>query len=71
MIPVSAVFVLSKPYGVWNLVMKKQHLPEKICVYCHRPFCWRKKWERVWQEVKYCSKACSYSARKTKEKSIQ
>lgn len=22
--------------------MKKQHLPEKICMYCLRPFTWRK-----------------------------
>ncbi|NQW55884.1 MAG: DUF2256 domain-containing protein [Chloroflexi bacterium] len=23
-----------------------------------RPFQWRKRWERVWDEVKYCSDAC-------------
>lgn len=23
--------------------MKKQHLPEKICIHCLRPFTWRKK----------------------------
>ncbi|MEN8965141.1 MAG: DUF2256 domain-containing protein [Polaribacter sp.] len=38
--------------------MKKQHLPEKICVVCNRPFTWRKKWEKNWEEVKYCSKKC-------------
>ncbi|MEO0064185.1 MAG: hypothetical protein RLZZ377_611 [Chloroflexota bacterium] len=32
--------------------------PEKICVVCARPFQWRKRWERVWEEVKYCSDAC-------------
>ncbi|NBW31811.1 MAG: DUF2256 domain-containing protein [bacterium] len=32
--------------------------PEKICVVCGRPFQWRKRWERVWDEVKYCSDAC-------------
>ncbi|MFL2624318.1 MAG: DUF2256 domain-containing protein [Flavobacteriaceae bacterium] len=26
---------------------------------CHRPFSWRKKWERDWEFVKYCSKKCS------------
>ncbi|MDG1911287.1 MAG: DUF2256 domain-containing protein [Flavobacteriaceae bacterium] len=36
----------------------KQHLPEKICLTCMRPFSWRKKWERDWEEVKYCSKKC-------------
>ncbi|MEZ4960875.1 MAG: DUF2256 domain-containing protein [Saprospiraceae bacterium] len=38
--------------------MKKQHLPEKICPVCQRPFQWRKKWERCWEEVKYCSERC-------------
>ncbi|MFN6085935.1 MAG: DUF2256 domain-containing protein [Fluviicola sp.] len=27
--------------------VKKQHLPEKLCVSCGRPFSWRKKWEKV------------------------
>jgi len=38
--------------------MKKEHLPEKICVVCERPFKWRKKWKKVWEEVKYCSERC-------------
>lgn len=38
--------------------VKKQHLPEKTCVACGRPFAWRKKWERDWAEVKFCSDAC-------------
>ena len=41
--------------------MKKDnnaHLPEKICVVCGRPFKWRKKWAKVWDEVKYCSDRC-------------
>jgi hypothetical protein len=38
--------------------VKKQHLPQKICVVCGRPFAWRKKWAAVWDEVKYCSDAC-------------
>lgn len=37
---------------------KKQHLPEKICAACQRPFSWRKKWERVWEEVRFCSERC-------------
>ncbi|MDB2340702.1 DUF2256 domain-containing protein [Flavobacteriaceae bacterium] len=36
----------------------KQNLPEKICLSCNRPFSWRKKWERDWEAVKYCSKKC-------------
>ncbi|WP_413783553.1 DUF2256 domain-containing protein [Aliivibrio fischeri] len=41
--------------------MKKSELPEKICVVCQRPFSWRKKWERDWPMVKYCSKRCRSS----------
>jgi hypothetical protein len=37
---------------------RKPHLPEKNCVVCLRPFAWRKKWEKVWDEVRYCSDAC-------------
>ncbi|MGA0107719.1 MAG: DUF2256 domain-containing protein [Candidatus Nanopelagicales bacterium] len=32
--------------------------PEKVCVVCHRPMTWRKKWEKTWDQVKYCSDAC-------------
>jgi hypothetical protein len=37
---------------------KKSDLPAKPCVVCGRPFTWRKKWEKVWDEVKFCSDAC-------------
>jgi hypothetical protein len=39
-------------------IFKKQLLPEKICEVCQRPFTWRKKWKKNWNEVKYCSDAC-------------
>jgi hypothetical protein len=38
--------------------IKKRDLPEKVCARCSKPFTWRKKWERVWQQVKYCSDKC-------------
>jgi len=31
---------------------------EKICKTCGRTFAWRKKWEKDWDIVKYCSDAC-------------
>ncbi|NBW40182.1 DUF2256 domain-containing protein [bacterium] len=37
---------------------KKRDFPTKICPVCERPFVWRKKWARVWEQVKYCSAAC-------------
>lgn len=39
-------------------MVRKGDLPQKICVTCGRPFTWRKKWEKVWDEVKYCSDRC-------------
>ncbi|NNE31396.1 MAG: DUF2256 domain-containing protein [Winogradskyella sp.] len=36
----------------------KQHLSQKICPVCERPFSWRKKWEKDWDTVKYCSEKC-------------
>ncbi|MFZ4685521.1 MAG: DUF2256 domain-containing protein [Hyphomonadaceae bacterium] len=36
----------------------KADLPSKPCVGCRRPFTWRKKWERCWDEVKFCSERC-------------
>jgi len=38
--------------------VKKKDLPQKISPTCQRPFSWRKKWERDWDFVKYCSKRC-------------
>ena len=38
--------------------IKKRDLPVKICEVCEKPFAWRKKWENVWEEVKYCSDKC-------------
>ena len=37
---------------------KSRNLSEKTCVICGRPFSWRKKWERAWEEVDTCSKRC-------------
>jgi hypothetical protein len=38
--------------------VKKANLPTKTCLGCGRPFAWRKKWERDWDHVRYCSDAC-------------
>lgn len=37
---------------------KKADLPQKICTVCEKPFTWRKKWGKCWNEVKYCSERC-------------
>lgn len=40
------------------MVHKKPNLPTKICEACGRPFAWRKKWARDWDQVKFCSDRC-------------
>ncbi|WP_081963547.1 DUF2256 domain-containing protein [Hoeflea sp. BAL378] len=42
----------------------KSDLPQKPCAQCGRPFAWRRKWARVWTEVKYCSERCRGEARR-------
>ena len=37
---------------------KKSELPQKICACCGLPFSWRKKWERDWDAVRFCSDRC-------------
>lgn len=44
--------------------IKKQHLPEKVCKNCERPFTWRKKWENEWENVKFCSERCKKEVKK-------
>jgi len=35
--------------------------PTKPCASCGRTITWRKKWERDWDEVRFCSDACQRS----------
>ncbi|WP_093288621.1 DUF2256 domain-containing protein [Solimonas aquatica] len=37
---------------------RKPQLPEKTCAHCARPFQWRRKWQRCWEQVRYCSARC-------------
>ncbi|MGB1911096.1 MAG: DUF2256 domain-containing protein [Candidatus Puniceispirillaceae bacterium] len=39
-------------------MVRKSDLPSKICLVCNKPFNWRKKWARDWNNVKYCSERC-------------
>ena len=38
-------------------------MPEKVCVACGRRIVWRKKWERDWENVRYCSDRCRRGGR--------
>lgn len=44
---------------------RKEHLPQKNCLQCGLSFTWRKKWARVWDEVKYCSDRCRNEHKKS------
>jgi len=37
---------------------RKSDLPVRICAACGRPMVWRRKWAKVWDQVKYCSDRC-------------
>jgi hypothetical protein len=37
---------------------KKSDLPTKTCPICGRPFTWRKKWRKDWEQVIHCSEKC-------------
>lgn len=43
--------------------MPPASLPTKDCVVCGRTITWRKKWERSWDEVRYCSDGCRRRSR--------
>ena len=47
--------------------VKKEHLPSKICLVCQKPFSWRKKWQKNWHEVKYCSNRCQKTLNMSKQ----
>ncbi len=45
--------------------IQKSQLPQKICPVCERPFTWRKKWARDWEQVIYCSERCRRQPKKS------
>tara|TARA_R110002072_G_scaffold181445_1_gene337742 strand:+ start:325 stop:492 length:168 start_codon:yes stop_codon:yes gene_type:complete len=47
--------------------LRKSDLPSKACAVCGRPFTWRRKWVRVWDEVRYCSARCRAARRSFKK----
>lgn len=44
-------------------MIRKGELPTKTCPACNRLFAWRKKWERDWDRVIYCSERCRRSGK--------
>ena len=54
---VLAAIRYSAPSGA-RLSVRSMPTDPKSCVVCGRTIEWRRKWERSWNEVKYCSAAC-------------
>jgi len=50
--------------SVMPKMRRKGDLPQKICAACGRPFAWRKKWARDWEQVKTCSDRCKGELRR-------
>ncbi|WP_250955762.1 DUF2256 domain-containing protein [Rhizobium sp. CG5] len=48
-------------------MIRKGDLPSKACAQCNRPFAWRKKWEKTWHEVRFCSDRCRSDSKSTRK----
>jgi len=45
-------------------------LPTKPCTLCGRIITWRKKWERDWDQVKFCSDACRRASKSNDQHTV-
>ena len=50
--------------GFWESLMSKQNHEPKLCESCGRYFEFRKKWEKDWAQIKYCSDECKKNKNK-------
>ncbi|MSZ21961.1 MAG: DUF2256 domain-containing protein [Actinobacteria bacterium] len=41
-----------------RIAKTKNGFAPKVCATCGLEFEWRKKWQRDWENVKYCSEKC-------------
>ena len=63
-LPTSLAHIRSMALPVTRVYDKGVWKEQKDCVICGRPFTWRKKWERCWDEVTTCSRSCNSARRK-------
>ena len=49
----------------------REHLPTKTCAACGRTITWRKKWERDWEQVRFCSDACRGHKLNAQDKALE
>ncbi len=50
--------------GKGGRTVAKGNLPSKLCPACNRPFSWRRKWARDWDQVTWCSDRCRAEGRR-------
>lgn len=50
--------VRASQQGLHYILLEAEQAPANTVRHYQRPFVWRKKWQAVWQEVKYCSHRC-------------
>ena len=46
-------------------------LPTKTCDGCGRTITWRKKWERDWDSVRWCSERCRRAGRSSVDEALE
>lgn len=44
---------------------------DRVCVACGRRIEWRKKWERDWEQIKYCSSSCRRAGLSTTDVALE
>ena len=49
-------------------MVRKGDLPSKICEFCQKPYNWRKKWARDWDNIRFCSERCKKEGKKEGKK---
>lgn len=49
---------------VTRVPKRKNGFEPRTCVACGRPFEWRKKWAKDWENVLYCSDKCRSNGKK-------
>ena len=45
--------------------------PTKPCAACGRTITWRRKWERDWDQVRWCSQACRRAGRTSTDEELE
>ena len=53
--------------GEYEMLDRGRMKKTKTCEQCEKPMVWRKKWEKNWDEVRYCSDRCRSDAARARK----